>query len=79
MDIPGVVLSALTSALLVFGLIEGETYGWWKQTSTPVEDGWSDMEPRLAVAGADLSGRRYAPAGRLHNRRTCTRQSRGDR
>lgn len=38
-DIPGVVLSALTSALLVFGLIEGETYGWWKQTSTQLKLG----------------------------------------
>lgn len=75
-DIPGVVLSALTSALLVFGLIEGETYGLVEADFHSVEDGWSDMEPRLAVAGADLSGRRYAPAGRLHNRRTCTRQSR---
>ncbi|RBP97839.1 MFS transporter [Bifidobacterium aemilianum] len=29
----GVVLSALGSALLLFGLIEGETYGWWKPNS----------------------------------------------
>lgn len=74
-DIPGVVLSALTSALLVFGLIEGETYGWWKQTSTQLKMGGLTWN-HAAVAGADLSGRRYAPAGRLHNRRTCTRQSR---
>lgn len=38
-DIVGVVLSAAASALLVFGLIEGETYGWWRQTSTQLNVG----------------------------------------
>ncbi|MFJ4222215.1 DHA2 family efflux MFS transporter permease subunit [Curtobacterium luteum] len=28
-DVVGAVLSVLTSASLVFGLIEGRTYGWW--------------------------------------------------
>ncbi|WP_288468237.1 DHA2 family efflux MFS transporter permease subunit [uncultured Curtobacterium sp.] len=32
-DVVGAVLSVLTSASLVFGLIEGRTYGWW----TPAE------------------------------------------
>ena len=57
-DIPGVVLSALTSALLVFGLIEGETYGWWKQTSTQLKmggltwnHGWLSPVPICLVAG----------------------------
>ncbi|WP_152570139.1 MFS transporter [Bifidobacterium bombi] len=30
----GIVLSALGSAFLIFGLIEGETYGWWRPTGT---------------------------------------------
>ncbi|SDQ60187.1 drug resistance transporter, EmrB/QacA subfamily [Curtobacterium sp. UNCCL20] len=29
-DVVGAVLSVLTSASLVFGLIEGRTYGWWE-------------------------------------------------
>ena len=60
-DIPGVVLSALTSALLVFGLIEGETYGWWKQTSTQLKLGglswnrdWLSPVPICLIAGALL-------------------------
>ncbi|MBT2501734.1 DHA2 family efflux MFS transporter permease subunit [Curtobacterium sp. ISL-83] len=32
-DVVGAVLSVVTSATLVFGLIEGRTYGWW----TPAE------------------------------------------
>ncbi len=31
-DLPGTVLSILGLGSLVFGLIEGQTYGWWKPT-----------------------------------------------
>lgn len=34
-DVVGAVLSVLTMAPLVFGLIEGRTYGWWTTTTAP--------------------------------------------
>ena len=39
----GALLSVLTSASLVFGLIEGRTYGWWsaEADAIPVVAGWS--------------------------------------
>jgi len=47
-DIVGALLSIVTSATLVFGLIEGRTYGWWL-TDTPLTIGdWSwpfDLSP----------------------------------
>lgn len=36
LDLPGAVLSVATAGLLVLGLIEGRTWGWWS-TSGPVE------------------------------------------
>lgn len=36
----GIALSALASAFLVFGLIEGETYGWWGQNTTFTIGAW---------------------------------------
>ncbi|KQS08334.1 multidrug transporter [Curtobacterium sp. Leaf183] len=41
-DVVGAVLSVVASATLVFGLIEGRTYGWWTPSSTPLTIGdWS--------------------------------------
>ncbi|TCK63155.1 DHA2 family efflux MFS transporter permease subunit [Curtobacterium sp. PhB136] len=41
-DVVGAVLSVVASASLVFGLIEGRTYGWWAPSSTPLTIGdWS--------------------------------------
>ncbi|WP_333926326.1 DHA2 family efflux MFS transporter permease subunit [Sphingomonas sp. LR61] len=41
-DLVGAVLSVIASAALVFGLIEGRTYGWWTPSSTPFTIGsWS--------------------------------------
>jgi len=33
LDIPGVVMSALGLGAIVFALIEGQNYGWWRQDS----------------------------------------------
>jgi EmrB/QacA subfamily drug resistance transporter len=38
-DVVGAVLAVLTTASLVFGLIEGRTYGWWLAATPP--DWWS--------------------------------------
>jgi EmrB/QacA subfamily drug resistance transporter len=40
-DIVGAVLSVLTSATLVFGLIEGRTYGWWLTRTAPTLGDWT--------------------------------------
>lgn len=42
-DVIGALLSVLTSASLVFGLIEGRSFGWWKAEpdSIPAIAGWS--------------------------------------
>lgn len=47
-DIVGAVLSIVTSASLVFGLIEGRTYGWWTTKTAPTLGGWTwpfDLSP----------------------------------
>ncbi|MCS5732283.1 MFS transporter [Herbiconiux daphne] len=38
-DVVGAVLSVITSATLVFGLIEGRTYGWWLTDTPPTVGG----------------------------------------
>ncbi|WJY01738.1 DHA2 family efflux MFS transporter permease subunit [Curtobacterium sp. 458] len=40
-DVVGAVLSVLTSASLVFGLIEGRTYGWWTNAERLRIGDWS--------------------------------------
>ncbi|MGO4784288.1 MFS transporter [Cryobacterium sp. W22_MBD10_FK3] len=40
-DVVGAVLSVLTSATLVFGLIEGRTYGWWLTETAPTLGDWT--------------------------------------
>ncbi|MBC7724282.1 MAG: MFS transporter, partial [Burkholderiaceae bacterium] len=40
-DVVGAILSVLTSASLVFGLIEGRTYGWWTTNKPPVIGDWT--------------------------------------
>ncbi|WP_233199187.1 MFS transporter [Cryobacterium sp. M23] len=40
-DVVGAVLSVITSASLVFGLIEGRTYGWWLTDKAPVAGDWT--------------------------------------
>ncbi|WP_066043074.1 MFS transporter [Herbiconiux solani] len=40
-DVVGALLSVLTSATLVFGLIEGRTYGWWLTDTPPAIGGWT--------------------------------------
>lgn len=48
-DVPGVLLSSLGLAGVVFGLIEGEYYGWWEGTS-----GGPSPVPFALVGGAAL-------------------------
>ena len=40
-DVVGAVLSVVTSASLVFGLIEGRTYGWWVTNTAPTVGDWT--------------------------------------
>ena len=40
-DVVGAVLSVITSASLVFGLIEGRTYGWWFTNNPPTVGDWT--------------------------------------
>jgi len=40
-DVVGAVLSVITSASLVFGLIEGRTYGWWLTKTAPTIGDWT--------------------------------------
>lgn len=40
-DVVGAILSIVTSASLVFGLIEGRTYGWWLTNHAPTIGGWT--------------------------------------
>jgi EmrB/QacA subfamily drug resistance transporter len=40
-DVVGAVLSVVTSAALVFGLIQGRTYGWWLTETAPTIGGWT--------------------------------------
>ncbi|MFJ3383406.1 MULTISPECIES: DHA2 family efflux MFS transporter permease subunit [unclassified Curtobacterium] len=52
-DVVGAVLSVVASAALVFGLIEGRTYGWWTPSSTPLTIGdwsWSSGISPIPVA-----------------------------
>ena len=55
-DVVGAVLSVITSASLVFGLIEGRTYGWWRRRR------------RLDHRRLDLAVRRLAHPLRLRHR-----------
>ena len=40
-DVVGAVLSVIASAALVFGLIEGRTYGWWLTNTAPRIGDWT--------------------------------------
>lgn len=47
-DVVGAVLSVVTMGSLVFGLIEGRTYGWWLVDERPQIGGWTwpfDLSP----------------------------------
>lgn len=56
-DVLGVILSVAASALLVFGLIEGESLGWWAQKTTFTIAGlawptsWPSVAPMAIVSG----------------------------
>ena len=53
-DLPGVLLSTVGFAGLVFGLIEGQTYGWWhaKQAFLGLEPGSVSVIPLSFAVGA---------------------------
>jgi len=61
-DAVGAVLSVLTMAPLVFALIEGRTYGWWKVETVPAVGAWtwpfslSPVPIAFAVALGALAG-----------------------
>lgn len=61
-DIPGAVLSVLGFGAVVFGLIEGRTYGWWTPTASFTVAGWtwpwsiSPIPVAFAIGLASLAG-----------------------
>ncbi|MES2093760.1 MAG: DHA2 family efflux MFS transporter permease subunit [Actinomycetota bacterium] len=71
-DIVGAILSVVTSATLVFGLIEGRSYGWWL-VNTPLTIGdWTwpfdlSIIP-LAFAVTILAGAAFVAWGRYRQR-----------
>lgn len=68
----GALLSVLTMAPLVFGLIEGRTYGWWRVEETPEVGGWQwpfSLSPvPIAFAVATVALAAFIAWG-LHRRR----------
>lgn len=40
-DVAGIALSVLGLAAIVFGLIEGQSYGWWRTERAPEIAGWT--------------------------------------
>ncbi|NYJ32110.1 DHA2 family efflux MFS transporter permease subunit [Galbitalea soli] len=62
-DVVGAILSVVASASLVFGLIEGRSYGWWTVATAPVIGGWTwpySISPiPFAFAIALLAGALY--------------------
>ncbi|MGA1837760.1 MFS transporter [Herbiconiux sp. 11R-BC] len=71
-DVVGAVLSVITSATLVFGLIEGRTYGWWLTNHAPVIGDWTwpfDLSPiPLSFAVTILAGTAFVLWGRARMR-----------
>lgn len=49
LDIPGIALAAIGLAALVFGLIEGPTYGWWTTKAQFVLGGFSWPDGGIAI------------------------------
>lgn len=54
-DIVGAVLSVLMFLTLVFGLIEGRTYGWWSVNKDFVIGSWSWGNPGISVIPVSLA------------------------
>ncbi|TDP98849.1 MULTISPECIES: DHA2 family efflux MFS transporter permease subunit [Microbacteriaceae] len=71
-DWVGALLSVVTSASLVFGLIEGRTYGWWLVDTRPSIGEWTwpfDLSPvPIAFAVAVLGGVLFVLRGRARTR-----------
>ena len=61
-DVPGAVLSVVGFGALVFGLIEGRTYGWWSTAESFAVAGWTwpwDLSPipvAFAIGAVCLAG-----------------------
>ncbi len=72
-DVVGAVLSVITSASLVFGLIEGRSYGWWLTNKAMVVGDWTwpfELSPiPFAFAITLVAGAAFVAWG-LHRQRT---------
>lgn len=71
-DLVGALLSVVASASLVFGLIEGRTYGWWTTDERPTIGDWSwpfSLSPvPIAFALAVVAGIAFVVWGRARER-----------
>ncbi|HEY0259552.1 MAG TPA: DHA2 family efflux MFS transporter permease subunit [Lacisediminihabitans sp.] len=71
-DVLGALLSVLTSGSLVFGLIEGRSYGWWSTRRPLAVGGWTwplGLSPiPLAFAVTVLAGAAFILWGRRRQR-----------
>ena len=68
-DFVGAILSVVLFASLVFGLIEGRTYGWWRSASPP--DFWTlDVSPIPFAFGIALIALALFIAWGLHRERS---------
>lgn len=71
-DIVGAILSIIASATLVYGLIEGRTYGWWLTNKAPQVGDWTWPLPLsiipIAFAVTLTSGTLFVLWGRRRQR-----------
>ncbi|MEU9836870.1 MFS transporter [Streptosporangium sp. NPDC048047] len=72
-DVTGAVLSALGFGVLVFGLVEGRVYGWWRSTEPFTAGGWTWPFPispvPVAFAVSVLTLTAFVLVERARNRR----------
>ncbi len=71
-DVVGAILSIIASATLVYGLIEGRTYGWWLTNKAPQLGDWTwpfelSIIP-IAFAVTIISGTLFVVWGRRRQR-----------
>jgi EmrB/QacA subfamily drug resistance transporter len=54
-DVPGMLLGGLGLAALVFGIIEGQTYGWWKPDEAFSVLGWDWPSDSISIVPVSIA------------------------